>query len=205
VAAALKDLLRDLARALEEGDRERIARVRRLIADGHSETSEAAEASYKLGLDALFLDLDLDRAVEHFRKAAKTKSALWSQAARVSLGMALFRQGKQQQAIFELRKAAGQKPPTIAAAHALAVISGFLRQMNNAAEADRARAEQMKLLVELTKSSSKEDAALAHYMLGVELKYEGKRADARRHFEAALGGALDPTFVGRAKSLLGEL
>lgn len=203
--APLKDLLRDLTKALEAGDRERIATTRRLIVEGHPETNEAAEASYKLGLDALFFGADLDAAVECFRTASKMKSPAWSAPARVSLGMALFRQGKLQQSIFELRKVGGAKPPTITSAQALAIAAGFLRQSGNKPEAERTRAEAIKLLEQLVKSTAAEESALAHYLLGLERKLEGKRDLAKKHLSQALAGKLDPTFADKAKAVLGEL
>lgn len=205
MTAPLKDLQRDLEGALERGDRERIAEVRRLIVERFPDSDVAAEARYKLGLDALFFDADLDAAVDHFRAATKSKTGPWGAAARVSLGMALFRQGKGQQAVFELRKAAGVKPPTVAAAHALLLVSGFVRQLGNAAEADRARAEAMKLLDQLAKTAPAEDQALAHFLLGMEHKFEGRRDRARSHLEKALAAKLDPLFAGKAQAALSEL
>ena len=107
--ASLKDLERDLARALKAGDLDQIASVRRTIASGFADTPAAAEANYRLGLDLLFRTKNVDEAAAHLREAAKTKAAPWSIAARVSLGLVMLRQGKAQQAIFELRRVAGSQ------------------------------------------------------------------------------------------------
>src|SRR5688500_15411197 len=116
--ATLKDLQRDLARALEAGDPDQIASVRRTIASGFPDTPEAAEANYRLGLDQLFRGKNLEEAAKHLREATKAKAPPWSIASRVSLGLVMLRQGKAQQAIFELRRVAGIKPPTIHSAQA---------------------------------------------------------------------------------------
>lgn len=205
MAAPLKDLLRDLSTALEGGDRERIAQVRRLIAEGYPDTDSGGEARYKLGLDALFFAGDLDAAIEQFRGATKLKSSPWATAARTTMGITLFRQGKLQQAVFELRKVAGIKPPTIASAQALSLVSGFMRQTGNAAEAERARDEAIKILDQLARGTDKAEASLAHFLLGMERKFEGRRDLAKKHLETALAGKLDPTFAGRAQALLSEL
>jgi tetratricopeptide (TPR) repeat protein len=206
MVASLPDLLKDLDRALAAGDLEALNAVRRTIADGHPETDAGAEAAYKLGLAALFLEGKLDDAGERFRAAAKSKSTAWSPAARTSLGIVLWRQGKPQQAVFELRKVASAKPPTIASAQALGFVVLVHRETNNGPEAERARTEQMKLLGEIARSPTPGDAALANFMLGMEFKYEGRRPDARRHLEAALAShALSTEDEDRIRGTLNEL
>lgn len=184
--ASLADLERDLQRALQTDDPDRLDSVRRTIAEGHPETEAGAEAGYRLGLSALFRQQDLDDAVKWMRAAAKAKSETWSPRARTSLGLLLFRQGKVQQAVFELRRVAGRKPATLAVAEALGYMVIVHRETDNPREADRARTEQLKALRALTKDGDPEVSGLAHYMLAMELKFDGERRPAKEHLEAAL-------------------
>jgi tetratricopeptide (TPR) repeat protein len=203
--AALKDLLRDLARALESKDLDQVAAVRRTIAAGFPETPEGAEARYKLGLDALFRSKKLDDAADHLREAAKAKAPPWSTAARVSLGIVLLSQGKPQQALFELRRVAGQKPPSIHSAQASGLAVMALRTMGNAAEAERARKAQLDLLKGLTQSADAETKALAHFMLGMEHKFDGDRRPAKDHLEKAIQLGLPPHEKASADQALQDL
>lgn len=190
--ASLKELQRDLERALEAGDADQVASVRRTIAGGFSGSPAAAEASYKLGLDALFRAKNPDEAAKHLREAAKAKVPSWSLAARVSLGILLLHQGKPQQALFELRRAAGVKPPSIESAQAAGFIVIALREIGNGKEAERARATQLDMLRGLVNREEEETRALAHFMLGMEHKFDGERAPAKQHLEAALALAALP-------------
>jgi tetratricopeptide (TPR) repeat protein len=204
--ATLAELARDLDRALELGDLDQASGVRALIAEQHPETPAAAEARFKLGLDALFRQRDPDRAAAHLREAAKAKDARWSQQARISLGLLLLRQGKHQQAVFELRRAAAARPPTVVAAQAAGFVAGALREARQAKEAERARTEQLRLLEGLTASVDPAEAAYAHLLLGVEHKHDGQRALARKHLQAAItGGALPPAERAHAEKALREL
>lgn len=184
--ASLKELERDLDRALEAGDPEQVASVRRTIAGGFPGSPAAAEASYKLGLDQLFRAQNPDEAAKLLREATKAKAPPWSLAARVSLGILLLHQGKPQQALFELRRAAGVKPPSIESAQAAGFVVIALREIGNGKEAERARATQLEMLRALVKRDDDETRALAHFMLGMEHKFDGERAPAKQHLEAAL-------------------
>lgn len=201
----LADLERDLARALDAADPERVVAVRRLIVDQHPDTPAAAEAAFRLGLEALFRRGDLDAAVEELRRAVKVKAAPFTTAARVSLGLALYRQGKVQQAVFELRKAAGQKPPVLESAQALSFIVMIQRQTGAGAEADRSRAELMKALEQIAKAASPQEASMAHLWLGVEHKSDGRRDLAKKHLTLALSGALPSDMTDVCKGLIAEL
>jgi tetratricopeptide (TPR) repeat protein len=204
--ASLKDLERDLTRALSGGDLEQIASVRRTIAEGFPDTPAAAEAHYRLGLDQLFRTKDMDAAANHLREAAKSKAMPWSVSARVSLGLIMFRQGKPQQAIFELRRVAGMKPPTIHSAQAAGFVVMALRESGNGAEADRARKQQLDLLNGLTKSKDAETAALAFQMLGMEHKFVGERAKAKEFLTKALASpALPPDERKSAETAMEDL
>jgi tetratricopeptide (TPR) repeat protein len=201
--ASLSDLEQDLARALGAGDFNRAGSVRETIADAHGTTEAGAEANYKLGLAVLFGTGDLERAAERFRLAIQVKGSRWSGPARTSLGLVLHRLGKPQQALFELRKVAAAKPPSVASATALGLVALVLKDMNQPAEFERARKEQLKLLEGLLKAADAEEAALASYMLGMEYKYEGRRAEAKKYLERALASeALGPEEKARIEDAL---
>ena len=152
--ASLEQLLKDLERALEIGDLDQVASVRRTIADAAPDVKEGAEAWYKLGLDALFRKGDRNVAAECFRSAAKAKIQPWSSSARVSLGLVLASHEKHQQAAFELRKAIGALGPSLLQAQAFGLLVVVLRQGKQGAEAERARKEHMALLARIASLGS---------------------------------------------------
>jgi Flp pilus assembly protein TadD len=123
------------------------------------------------------------------RAAAKGKGQ-WATLARSALGMVLLRQGKHQQAVFELRKVASVTPPTVLSAHGWGLVVYALRESKNMKEAERARGEHKKVLIKLTQSKSPEDAAIGNFMLGMEYKFDGDRTLAKQHFTTALAGPL---------------
>lgn len=204
-AQPLDALKKDLDRAIKGGDPEKIAAALSAIAKSHPDTPEGGDASYRLGLDALFRGKNMDQAAEHFRAAAKTKGP-HALTARSSLGMVLIRQGKQQQGIFELRKVAGVTPPTIISVSAWGLLVVALTEQRKTQEAQRAHTEHKRALEKLTQSKSAEEAALAQYMLGMEHKIDGERAIAKRHIEAAIASkALPANELALAKAALAEL
>lgn len=195
-----------LSRALEVGDPDRIRDARKAIVAAHPESEAAGEAQFRLGLDALFLGQDLDAAAEHFRAATKSKASVHAMPARTSLGLVLLRQGKHQQAVFELRRVGAQKPPSLAAAQALSWVALSFRQQKNGAEADRARAEQLKVLESVAAGTDPAAAAIANVLLGAEHKHDGRRDLATKHLKAALAHkTLDPEYTAKAQALLASL
>jgi tetratricopeptide (TPR) repeat protein len=203
--ATLLELERDLERALKLGDLDQIASVRRTIAGAHTDTPAGGEASYKLGLDALFRRKNLDEAAEHFRGALKSKSP-WSAAARTSLAIVQLKQGKVQQAMLELRKVASASPPTIAGAYAQGLLVIALREAKLAKEAERAHDNHKKMLARVAETASGEDKALAHLLLALEHKFDGERDPAKKNLQAALSSkALSPDDQARAQAALAEV
>ncbi len=201
----IQDLVRDLERALQSGDHDRVASVRRTIAHQYPETPAGAEASYKLGLDALFRKRNADEAAEHFRAAVKAKST-WSAPARTSLAIVLLRQGKGQQGMFELRKIASASPPTIASAYAQGLLVLALREAKKGPEAEKAHQEHKRMLLKVAETSTGEDKALAHFMLGMEHKIDGEREPAKKQLQAALAvGALEARERKQAEAALAEV
>ncbi|MEM7676383.1 MAG: tetratricopeptide repeat protein, partial [Myxococcota bacterium] len=181
----LDELEKDLERALKVDDFETVASVRRSITQLHPDTTQAAEAHYKLGLDALFRQRSLDAAAEHFRASAKLKIPQWGLPARMSLGLVLLRQGKPQQAIFELRRVAGVESPTAQSAQAAGMVVVALLEQGKSTEAERARQQHRRILDRLCKQGDGVDAALGHFMLGIEKKFDGDRAGAKASLLAA--------------------
>ncbi|MCB9654695.1 MAG: hypothetical protein H6729_11255 [Deltaproteobacteria bacterium] len=191
--ADLKALLLDLERALSSNDLGQIASVRRTIVEGHPESEAGAEASYRLGLDALFIRRDLKEAEDYFRRATKAKSPTWSPSARMSLGSVLLHAGKIQQAIFELRRVASVSPPTILSVQAKGLLALAFHKNRQPKESERVRDECKTSLRAMSDVSPlTPDGALAAWMLGMELKFDGDRLGARACLKKALDAQLLP-------------
>lgn len=205
--AELKDLLRDLTRALEANDHAASAAVRRTIVENHGGQPEAAEAGFKLGLHLLFKERDIDGAVSVLRGAAKAKHPVWSPQARISLGQLLMRQGKHQQAVFELRRVAGSTQATLVSAQAAGLVVIALREAQQGPQAERARAQYLDILERLTDGEGSDvERALAQHMLGLEHKHDGRRDLARPLLAAALeSGALPKDEHAQAERAIAEL
>lgn len=204
--ARLEELKRDLTRALDAGDTTAAAAVRRTIAEGHPASPDAAEAAFKLGLYLLFKERDLDAAATSLRAAAKAKHPVWSPQARISLGQILMRQGKHQQAVFELRRVASSTTPTLVSAQAAGLVVIALRESGKGPEAERARTQYLDMLDRLTKRAEGAEQALAQHMLGMEHKHDGRRDLAKPLLQAALqSGKLPEAEAAQVKRALKEL
>ena len=202
----LQALTGDLDRALALNDLDAAASVRRSIAQLFPATPAGAEASYKLGLEALFRQRNLDAAAEHFRAATKAKVQQWGVPARVSLGLVLLRQAKPQQAIFELRRVASMEPPTAQTAQAAGLVVVALLDSGKGAEADRARQQHRRILERLSKQAEGVERAMGRFMLAMEKKFDGDRAGAKEAFEDALTLAeLPDEYREQATRALAEL
>jgi TPR repeat protein len=204
--AALADLERDLAAALRSEDADRIRAARRVIAEQHPDTAAGAECAFRLGIAAVLGEGDADAAIEWLRIAAKAKHPRWTPEARLSLGTLLFRQAKVQQAMFELRKVAGLKPPTLASARALGLIALFSRAASKKDDAERAEREQRAALEALGRDEDPETRGLAAWMLGMELAHAGERIAAKAALERALAsGGLGAEETAKVKASLARL
>ena len=206
MASSLEQLLIDLKSALNQKDAARINDTRRQLGDEHGQTEAGVEANFRLGVSGLMAGQDVDEAMKRLRMAAKAKHSVWTPQARLSLGLLLKAQGKEQQAIFELRKVAGAKTTSLASAQALGFMVMMLEDAGNSEEASRTRKQHHKLLSEMASSSESEVSSLAHYMLGMDLKYSGSRQDAKKHLELALErGGLAADELGRVQEALAAL
>ena len=97
--AQLDELLKQLEEQEDAGDAEGMWKTREAIVTQHPDAEQAVEAQYKAGLHYLFHIRNIETAVEHFQAAAKEEAPYWSLAARTSLGICLFHQGRGQKAL----------------------------------------------------------------------------------------------------------
>lgn len=196
--ADLESLLNDLANLDAQHDLDGLRRVREQIVEHHPDSNEAAEALYKLGLDSLFRQRDIESAVGQFTLAAKRKVPFWSEAARTSLGLCYFHLKKTQKALFELRRVAYPDVPTHHSVTALTFIETIYTEEKNKAEAEKARKDrigQLHKLVEATRDPTQSaERGLYLYQLGMALMDGGEKAEARKAFEEAKG--LGPDAIG---------
>ncbi|MBI4818178.1 MAG: hypothetical protein HY791_18085 [Deltaproteobacteria bacterium] len=204
--ADLEELKKDLARTLKLKDDERVAEVRRTIGDAFPETPAGAVANYKLGLYLLMKLGKVDEAIERFRLVTTHKDKVYGPIARVTMAQLLFKRGKSQQAIFELRKAASASPPTVTSVQAHAFLVIFLTELKKKDEAARAKKDHLAALEALAGRDDVEASSYGHFMLGLELLHEGRKPDARTRLESALSrGGLAEDDVATARAKLAEL
>jgi len=147
--ADLEGLLKELAEQEAAGDVEGMWKTRQVIVAEFSNTTEAVEAAYKVGLHCLFHLRDLEQAVTHFQAAAKQKHPYWSLAARTSLGICLFHQGRGQKALFELRRVGFTESPSDHSVTALAFMETIHAAEAEKDELTRVRTERIKQLKSL--------------------------------------------------------
>ena len=203
--ATLAELLRDLERALTQGDQESAQSVRRTIVDGHPDSVAAAEAAYRMGLSALFGQRDMEAASTWMRRGAQSKIEPWASASRVALGVFLARLGKTQQAAFELRKVASGTPVTALSLQAAGLLVLAFRDAGQREQAERAREKQLELLARHS-SGPGELGALASYMLGMEHLHAGDRKRAGVSLHRALdSGFLPPDQERSARRAVDDL
>lgn len=123
---------------------ENIAERYRALLDEDSAVPVLAEAHYRLGLYALIQQRDIVQATHHFQESAGLKDPFWSQAARTSLAICLYRQGKAQKALFEFRKVGLSEKVTVHSVNALLMMGRILRDDGDSEESERAFSEGLK-------------------------------------------------------------
>jgi tetratricopeptide (TPR) repeat protein len=196
--AQLEDLLNDLANLDAQHDLDGMRRLRERIVSEHPDTEAAVEALYKIGLDLLFRERNLNEAVAKFEEAGKRKHPFWSSAARTSLGLCYHHQGRTQKALFELRKVAYPEQPTPHSVTALTFIENILESQNAADEVKRTRKDRIAQLEKLTEQSKVNNRGSERgyylYQLAVAWKDAGDDAKARTFLEEAK--ALGPEVLG---------
>lgn len=175
--AKLDDLLSDLANFDAQHDLQGLRKTRETIVSEHPDSEAAVEALYKIGLDHLFRERDLVAAVARFEEAAKRKHPFWSAAARTSLGLCYFHQGRGQKALLELRKVAYPETPTSHSVTALGFIENIAEQSGQSDEAKRARKDRIKQLEVLIDSARSRGQAQERgfylYTLALALRDQG--------------------------------
>jgi tetratricopeptide (TPR) repeat protein len=206
MASNLEDLVHELNVGLREKNASKINEVRAQLGDQHPQTDAGAEANFRLGVSGLMAGQDVAPAIERLRKAAKAKHPIWTAQARLSLGLLLKAQGKDQQAIFELRKVAGAKTASLASAQALGFMVMMQEDAGQKEEAARTRKQHRELLKNMVENQDDEVSSLAHYMLGMDFKYAGSRVEAKDHLEQAVKrGGLAPDERARVEEALASL
>jgi len=186
--AKLEALLNDLANFDAQQDLGGLRRTREQIVTEFPTSEAAAEALYKIGLDLLFRERNLDGAVEQFEAAARRKHPYWSAAARTSLGLCYYHQKRIQKALFELRRVGYPPQPTPHSVTALTFIESIFAQEGNAEELKRTRKDRITQLEALI----------------TESRTQARPAE-RGYYLYTLGAALrDHGDEGRAKAVLNE-
>ncbi len=187
---SLESLLNDLANFDAQNDFEAMKTVREQIVAAHPDTDEAVESIYRLGLDFLFRQRDLNAAIESFSTAAKRKHEYWSKASRTSLGLCYYHQGKLQKALFELRRVGFAKEPNPHAIAALAFLEDIFLREGDDDEALRVRKERLIQLQALCAEDDPEtlvnqERGYYLYQLGVAYLDQGEDAKAKIAFDRA--------------------
>jgi len=193
----LSELKDELDRLEVNKDYTAMAALRERIVAEHSESEEAVEALYKLGLHSLFYERALGPATERFELAAKKKHEYWSAAARTSLGICYYHQGRGQKALFELRRVGYSEVPT---EHTITALSFMETIHANEAEEEemvrvrQERIKQLRSLIADMRSEPSVDFGQYLFSLAAALHDEGDHDDA----SAALGEAqkLGPEVLG---------
>ena len=194
----LESLLNDLANLDAQHDLEGLRRIREAIVSEHPQSEAAVEALYKIGLDQLFRGRDVPRAVASFEEAAKRKHAFWSAAARTSLGLCLYHQGRTQRALLELRKVAYPDHPTAHSVTALAFLEHIYAGEGKPDEVRRLRKDRINQLEAMVMKSREQGDAQARgfhlYSLGLALCDHGEEGRGKAVLEDAK--QLGPELLG---------
>ncbi len=188
----LPDLLERMKVCEQKGDLGGIVKLRAQIARDFPNTSEAAEALFRLGVYLLFIENQPDAAKQTFEDAIKIKDPNWSKAARVSLASLYVREQKMQKALLELRKAVSDKdPPSIHTVSALSIMEAIHEEAEAHGEARKAKEEKVKHLRTLVEQARTEndDGALAFFAfsLAQELVMLGTPASAKVLLSEVIG------------------
>lgn len=174
--AELEGLLKQLAEQEAAGDTEGMWKTRESIFGEYPNTDEAVEAQYKAGLHCLFHIRDLGKAVEYFQAAAKKKHPYWSLAARTSLGICLFHQGRGQKALFELRRVGFTDTPNDHSVTALAfmeTIHGVDGEMEELGRVRTERVKQLRALIDASRATKDQSLGQHLFSLATALVDEG--------------------------------
>ena len=128
----------------DDQDIEKIAERYRSTLDKDDSIEVLAEAHYRLGLYELIQQRNIIQATHHFQESAGLKDPYWSLAARTSLAICLYRQGKAQKALFEFRRVGFSEVVNEHSVNALLMMGRLLRDDGDKEEASRAFSEGLK-------------------------------------------------------------
>jgi len=170
----LAALIRSIDQLESANDLDGLRQVREQIVEHHGDSEEAAEAQYKLGLDTLFRRRDVAGALTLFEAAAKRKHPFWSAAARTSMGLCYYHQGRAQKALFELRRVAHPDQPNAHSITALSFMENIFATEGNLEEEKRARAtriEQLERLITANRDTQGDPSERGYFLfqLGIAL------------------------------------
>jgi tetratricopeptide (TPR) repeat protein len=166
--------------------------LRKELVECYPYSALAAESYYRLGLDALFAERNLELAREYFAHAAKLNhQPYWSATARISLALCLYHQHYHQEALFELRKVAFSKQPSLHSLNALHFIEEIYHQLGESTQVQNHRAirkQQASMLLQAEKKQSGSPEKLGFYLcqLAEILCEEGEIREAHMRAEEAL-------------------
>ena len=152
----LDGLLEERADLSDSGDFDRLRAIREKLIEHHEDSEHAVEAIYRVGLDKLFRERNFPGALEFFEQAAKRKHPYWSAAARPSMGICLYHQGRKQKAILELRKVGFVENPSEHSVASLAFIETIFLNEGEVEDVVRTRKERIKQLEKLIKAAREE-------------------------------------------------
>lgn len=195
--AELSELLAQLGDQEAAADVEGMWKTRQSIVDEYPESEESVEARYKIGLHYLFHLREMDQAVNLFQEAAKQKHPYWSLAARTSLGICLFHQGRGQKALFELRRVGFTDMPNDHSVTALAFMETIHAADAELEELERVRVErikQLKMLVDTTREMQDQNFGQHLFSLATALADLGDLEGAETRLNEAK--ALGPDVLG---------
>ena len=201
-------ILQKIETCVARRDKDAMQAARAELVELYPESGGASEAWYKLGLHALMVDHDMDRALECFVNSCRRKDSYWSLAARTSMGICMYHQGQVQKSLFELRKVGYVESPNIHSVTALAFIETIESAEGRSHEVKTVRNERIKQLMKLVQAKRRSaDRELGEFLLslGKALKCDGHFAEAQSFLEQAKG--LGEELLGRAllKSVVVEL
>ena len=142
--------------SLDAQEIEKIAERYRSTLQEDASVEVLAEAHYRLGLYELIQRRSLEQATHHFQESAGLKDPYWSLAARTSLAICLYRQGKTQKALFEFRRVGLSEVVNEHSVNALLMMGRLLRDDGDQEESSRAFAEGLKRIKSALKSKPAE-------------------------------------------------
>ncbi len=178
------ELLANFFTAKTEGDDKNAQKLRGELLKRDLDTEEAISAVYRLALYTLFQERNLNSATHILHDLANTKLATEEALhAHIGYGIALWKQGKPQQAILEMRRIV-TRSKSHAAAHATALdfLSVFLHDAHAGAETirkiDQERIEQLQELAKLSKDP--DEKAIYELRLAAALEEQGQKGDLKR-------------------------